>query len=141
MENDVLSTLEFALLYPSPIKFFEYLSLHFNFDKKKHMMGKYLMETFLLDTKINKYKPATISCACTYIVMKFFKVEKYQEAYNKKFFLLDESKEITKEYNIKECAKDICLFVDNINKTNYLACQKKYSKPEQEKVSIIILNH
>ncbi len=141
MENDVLSTLDFALLYPSPIKFFEYLSLHFNFDKKKHMMGKYLMESFLLDVKFNKYKPATISCACTYIVMKFFKLENYQEAYHKKFFLFNENKEITVEYNIKECAKDICLFVDNINKTNYLACQKKYSKPEQEKVSIIILNH
>ena len=141
MENDVLSTLNFSLLYPSPIKFYEYLSLHFKFDKMKHMMGKYLMESFLLDTKINKYKPATISCACTYIVMKFFKMENYHEAYHKKFFLSDESKEITLDYNIKECAKDICLFVDNVNKTNYQACQKKYSKPEQEKVSVIILNH
>ena len=35
----------------------------------------------------------------------------------------------------------ICLFVDNVNKTNYQACKKKYSKPEQEKVSVIILNH
>ena len=141
MENDVLSCLNFSLLYPSPIKFYEYLSLHFNFDKKRHMMGKYLMETFLLDTTVNKYKPSTISCACTYIVMKFFKMENYPEAYDKKFFLSDENKEITTEYNIKECAKDICLFVDNINKTNYLSCQKKYSKPELEKVSIIILNH
>ena len=141
MENDVLSTLNFSLLYPSPIKFYEYLSLHFNFDKTKHMMGKYLMESFLLDTKINKYKPATISCACTYVVMKFFKMENYHEAYHKKFFLSDETKEITLDYNIKECAKDICLFVDNVNKTNYQACQKKYSKPEQEKVSVIILNH
>ena len=141
MEVDVLIRLNFSFLYPSPIKFFEYLSLHFNFDKKKHMMGKYLMESFLLDIKINKYKPATISCACTYIVMKFFQMQNYQEAYNKKFFLSDESKEITIEYNVKECARDICLFVDNINKTNYLACQKKYSAPEQEKVSILILNH
>jgi hypothetical protein len=141
MENDVLSTLNFSLLYPSPIKFYEYLSLHFNFDKTKHMMGKYLMESFLLDTKINKYKPATISCACTYVVMKFFKMENYHEAYHKKFFLSDETKEITLDYNIKECAKDICLFVDNVNKTNYQACQKKYSKPEQEEVSVIILNH
>ena len=141
MENDVLSLLNFSLLYPSPIKFFEYLSLHFNFDKVKHMMGKYLMESFLLDTQINKYKPATISCACTYIVMKFFKMNNYRESYDKKFFMLDEKKEISIEYNIKECAKNICLFVDNINKTNYLACQKKYSKPEQEKVSQLILNH
>ena len=42
MEEDVLSKLNFEFLYPSPIKFFEYLSLHFNFEKKHHLMGKYL---------------------------------------------------------------------------------------------------
>ena len=141
MEEDVLSKLNFAFLYPSPIKFFEYLSFHFNFEKKHHMMGKYLMESFLLDVKNAKYKPSIISCACTYIVMKFFKMKNYQESYNKKFYNLDETNVKYSEHNIKECAKDICLYVDNINKTNYKACVKKYSKPEQEKVAIIIMNN
>ena len=141
MEEDVLSKLNFAFLYPSPIKFFEYLSFHFNFEKKHHMMGIYLMETFLLDVKNAKYKPSIISCACAYIVMKFFKMKNYQESYNKKFFNLDEKNAKYSEHNIKECAKDICLYVDNINKTNYKACVKKYSKPEQEKVAIIIMNN
>ena len=141
MEFDVLSKLNFAFLYPSPIKFFEYLSNHFNFEKKQHMMGKYLMESFLLDVKNAKYKPSIISCACTYIVMKFFKMKNYQESYSKKFYVLDETKEKYSEHNIKECAKDICLFVDNINKTNYQACVKKYSKPEQENVAMLIMNN
>ena len=141
MEEDVLVKLNFSFLYPSPIKFFEYLSLHFNFEKKHHMMGKYLMESFLLDVKNAKYKPSIISCACAYIVMKFFKMPNYHDSYNKKFYVLDEAVERYSEHNIKECAKDICLFVDNINKTNYQACLKKYSKPEQEKVSIIIMNN
>jgi cyclin B len=141
MEEDVLSKLNFAFMYPSPIKFFEYLSFHFNFDKKHHMMGKYLMESFLLDVKNCKYKPSIISCACTYIVMKFFKMKNYQESYHKKFYNLEENKEKYSEHNIKECAKDICLYVDNINKTNYQACVKKYSKPEQENVAVIIMNN
>ena len=141
MEFDVLSKLNFAFLYPSPIKFFEYLSFNFNFEKKQHMMGKYLMESFLLDVKNTKYKPSIISCACAYIVMKFFKMKHYQETYNKKFFVLDETKEKFSEHNIKECAKDICLLVDNINKTNYQACVKKYSKPEQENVAMVIMNN
>jgi len=141
MEEDVLSKLNFSFLYPSPIKFFEYLSLHFNFEKKHHLMGKYLMETFLLDIKNTKYKPSIISCACAYIVMKFFKFQNYYESYHKKFYTLDENKDKYSESNIKECAKDICLFVDNINKTNYQACIKKYSKLEQEKVAIIIMNN
>ena len=141
LEQDVLSKLNFEFLYPSPIKFFEYLSLHFNFDKKHHLMGKYLMETFLLDIKNTKYNPSIISCACAYIVMKFFKFPNYYESYDKKFYTLDENKDKYSESNIKECAKDICLFVDNINKTNYQACIKKYSKPEQEKVAIIIMKN
>ena len=141
MENDVLSKLNFGFLYPSPIKFFEYLSFHFNFTKKHHMMGKYLMESFLLDVKNAKYKPSIISCACAYIVMKFFKMPNYHESYNKKFYNLEENAGKYTESNIKECAKDICLFVDNINKTNYQACVKKYSKPEQENVAIIIMNN
>jgi cyclin B len=139
MEYDILNKLNFSFLYPSPIKFFEYLSLHFNFDKKMHMMGKYLMESFLLDIKNFKYKPSIISCACAYIVMKFFKFKNYYEAYNKKFFNLKEG-EYT-EGNVKECAKEICLLVDNINKTNFQACLKKYSKSEQEKVAILIMNN
>ena len=140
MENDVLSKLNFSFLYPSPIKFFEYLSLHFNFSKKLHMMGKYLMESFLLDVKNAKYKPSIISCACSYIVMKFFKMPNYHESYNKKYYNFDNMEKYS-ESNIKECAKDICLFVDNINNTNYQGCFKKYSKPEQEKVAIIIMNN
>ena len=141
MENDVLSKLNFSFLYPSPIKFFEYLSFHFNFTKKLHMMGKYLMETFLLDVKNVKYKPSIISCACAYIVMKFFKMSNYHDSYNKKFFNLDENSNEYSQSNIKECAKDICLLIDNINKLNYQACFKKYSKPEQEKVAIIIMKN
>ena len=140
MEFDVLSKLNFAFLYPSPIKFFEYLSFHFNFEKKHHMMGKYLMETFLLDVKNAKYKPSIISCACTYIVMKFFKMKNYQESYNKKFYILNENEDLPLGHGVKDCAQDICVLVDNIENSNYLACFKKYSKDEFEKVSLIVEN-
>ena len=142
MENDVLKVLNFELLYPSPIKFYEYLSVNFGFDKKMHLMGKYLMESFLVDIKCTKYKPSIISSACCYIVMKFFKMKNYPQSYDKKFYnlVINENSKYS-EHDIKDCARDICLFVDNINKTKYLACQKKYSKPELEKVSIIIMTN
>ena len=142
MENDVLSKLNFELLFPSPIKFYEYLSLHFGFCKKYHMLGKYLMETFLLDLKYIKYKPSIISCACCYIVMKFFKMPNYRQSYEKKFFLADENAHtIPNGSGVKDCAQDICIFVDNINNTNLLSCQKKYSKNEFEKVATLISNN
>ena len=140
MENDILRALNFSLLFPSPIKFFEYLSVNFNFSKKLHYMGKYLMETFLIDIKNIKYKPSVISCACAYIVMKFFKMDGYQESYNKKFYLLNENEDLPLGHGVKDCAKDICVLVDNIDCSNYLSCYKKYSKSEFEKVALIIEN-
>ena len=140
LENDILIALNFELLYPSPIKFFEYLSVNFNFDKKAHCMGKYLMETFLLDIKYVKYKASVISCACAYIVMKFLKMEGYQETYEKKFFLLNENEDLPLGHGVKDCAQDICILVDNIKNANYLSCYKKYSKKELEKVALLIEN-
>ena len=142
MEDDILNAFNYELLYPSPIKFFEILSLKFNFNKLQYLMGKYLMESFLVDLKWINYKPSVISCACIYIVMKFYKMSNYQDAYNKKYFNLNENDflcpKFSNEYDIKECAKHICSFVDNINKTNYLSCKKKYATKENEKISLIV---
>ena len=142
MENDILHIFNFELLYPSPIKFYECLSLKFNFNKKQYLMGKYLMESFLIDLKWINYRPSIISCACAYIVMKFYKMENYQETYNKKYYNLNENDNnnpnYSNEYDIKECAKDICYYVDNINKTHYLSCKKKYANEDNEKISLVV---
>ena len=142
MENDILNIFNFDLLYPSPIKFFECLALKYNFDKKQILMGKYLMETFLIDLKWINYRPSVIACACAYVVMKFYKMENYQESYNKKYYNLNENDfnnpKFKNEYDVKECAKDICFYVDNINKTNYLSCKKKYANKENENISLIV---
>ena len=118
------------------------MALKFNFDKKKFLMGKYLMETFLVDLKWINYRPAIISCACAYIVMKFYKMENYQEAYNKKYYNYNENDfdnpKFCGEYDIKECAKDICFYVDNINKTNFMSCKNKYSSDDNEKIALIV---
>ena len=142
MEDDILKFLKFNLLYPSPIKFFEYLSLHFNFNKKMHMMGKYLMESFLLDIKNIKYKSSIIACACCYIVMKFFKISNYKDSYDKKFYCLEiNEKSKFNENDIKDCAKDICLLIDSIHKNKFFGCQKKFSDENHEKVSLLIMNN
>ena len=143
MEIDILDKLNYNLLYPSPIKFFEYLSLHFGFDKKMHFLGKYLMETFLLDLISIKFKPSIISCACTYIVMKFFKFKNYKESYAKKWYMIEGKEGYTIENGcgVKDCASEMCNFVDNINNTNYLSCQKKYGVDEYYNISKLIVNY
>ena len=142
MENDILDVLNFSLLFPSPIKFYEYLALKFNFDKKKFLTGKYLMESFMVDLKYVKYRASVIAAACVYIVMKYYKMENYKDVYNKKYYNLNENdinnKNFRTEVNVKDCAKDICIFVDNINKSNFFSCKNKYASDKNEKVSLIL---
>ena len=142
MERDILDVLNFDLIFPSPIKFYEYLALNFDFDKKKFLMGKYLMESFMVDLNWVKYRASIIACSCIYIVMKYYKMENYKEAYNKKYYNLNENDinniKYQNEFDVKDCAKDICVFVDNVNKTNYLSCKNKYADENFEKVSLII---
>ena len=142
MENDILDVLNFDLIFPSPIKFYEYLALNFGFDRKKFLIGKYLMESFMVDLNWVKYRASVIACSCIYIVMKYYKMENYKEAYNKKYYNLNENDinniKYQNEFDIKDCAKDICVFVDNVNKTNYLSCKNKYADENFEKVSLII---
>ena len=144
MEQDILNGLNYDLLYPSPIKFFEYLSLKFNFDKKQFYFGKYLMETFLLNLICIKYFPSIIACAAAYIVMKFFKLKNYKESYLKQWYMI-EGKEgfnfIEPRCGVKDCAQEMCNFVDNIGSTNYLSCQKKYESEEYCCISKLILNY
>ena len=77
-----------------------------------------------------------------YIVMKYYKMENYKEAYDRKYYNLNENDvndiKYQNELDIKDCAKDICVFVDNVNKSNYLSCKNKYSDENFEKVSLII---
>jgi cyclin B len=142
MENDILDVLNFDLIFPSPIKFYEYLALNFGFDRKKFLMGKYLMESFMVDINWVKYRASVIACSCIYIVMKYYKMENYKEAYDRKYYNLNENDindiKYQNELDIKDCAKDICIFVDNVNKSNYLSCKNKYSEENFEKVSMII---
>ena len=142
MENDILDLLNFDLIYPSSIKFYEYLAINFNFDKRQFLMGKYLMESFMVDINWVKYRASVIACSSIYIVMKYYKKENYKEAYNKKYYNLNENDmnnpRYKNEFDIKECAKDICVFVDNVNKTNYLSCKNKYANDNFENVSLII---
>ena len=144
MEQNILNGLNYDLLYPSPIKFFEYLSLKFNFDKKQFYFGKYLMETFLLNLIWIKYLPSIIACAAAYIVMKFFKLKNYKESYLKQWYMI-EGKEgfnfVEPRCGVKDCAQEMCNFVDNIGNTNYLSCQKKYESDEFRAISKLIVNY
>ena len=49
MEDDVLQILEYNVLTPTSIQFYQIISKYFNFDDKLHYLGKFFLENSLID--------------------------------------------------------------------------------------------
>ena len=152
MENEVLRTLNFNILFPSSLTFYEILcnKLSLDKDKKKVNFGEFLIESFLLDSNSLKYSASTIACAVGYMVMKFFKLENYKECYNPKIFNIKHNNDLLEKYSknisypvyiIKECAKDICCFMNELAKGSLKSTIRKYSTEEYEKVTNLLFRN
>ena len=152
MENKILHILNFNILFPSSLTFFEILShrLNLNKDKKKFNFGQFLMESFYLDENCLKYSSSTIACAAGYIVMKYFKMENYKECYNPKIFNIKPYNQFIEKYSknsnysvhvIKECAKDICCFMNELSKGNLKSTIRKYSIEKYENVANLLFKN
>ena len=152
MENKVLNTLNFDILFPSSLTFYEILSYKLNLyeDKKKFNFGEFLMESFYLDENCLKYSASTIACAVGYIVMKYFKMENYKECYNSDKFNIKPIKEFIDKFSknnnypiyvIKECAKDICYVMNNLSKGNLKSTIRKYSFEKYENVTNLLFGN
>ena len=105
MEKKILNTLNFEITFPSILKFYDLFSLNFAFTEKEYYLGRYFIEIFLLDYRINKYKYSLIACSVVYLVMKINKNEDYQ---------IINSFNLSNEKDLKNCAKEICFLIENI---------------------------
>ena len=134
MENDILKTLNFDLLVPSPLSFYEILiqKIGVSFDLNKFKFGEFLMQSFLINTNSLYYTSSTIACAACYIVMKYCKIENYRIIFENKFInikkdLYNYTGNKTTEYIIKDCAKKICETINALFKSNLKSTINKYS--------------
>jgi hypothetical protein len=151
MEFNILNTLNFNILIPTSITFYDILSCKFNIKEndKAYKFGQILIEAFLLDDKCLKYSYSTIACSCLYIVMKYFKISNYKDCYNNKFSTIKPINEFKEKmlrdnnyhtYIIKECAKDICNSF-GILKENYKSIVYKYSNKNYENIASLLFRH
>ena len=138
MEYKILKTLNFNILNPSSLSFYEIYGnkLCFSQDKTKFNLGLFIMECFYLDENCLKYSASTIASTVEYIVMKYFKMPNYKECYNKKLFNIKKIEEFETKYSksnnyaihiIKECAKDICYCINELPRGNLKSTLRKYS--------------
>ena len=135
MENEILKKLNFFIVCPNPIDFYNILSKMFNFEKKQYYLGNYFIEAALVNYPILKYSSSVIASSCAYLVMKYYKIDGYQILYNN--FIVNEK---CPEDVIKVAAKEIYFLVDNLSKSKFKSVKKKFSLTQFENVSEILQN-
>ena len=153
MENLILKTLNFNILFPSSMSFYEIICNNIGIinDNEKFNLGEFLMQSFFMDSNSLKYSYSTIACAASYIVMKFYKMKNYQYCYNNKIFNIKKNIEINEQktqnnnnypiYVIKECAKNICFFVGELTKNNLKGAIRKFSNEKYGNISKLIFGN
>ena len=120
-------------MFPTSNDFYNILSKLYNFNKKQYYLGKYLIESVLIDYNMIKYSASIISAACIYLVMKYFGISGYQKLYNK--YIINQN---NPENVIKEAAQEICLLVENLSKSKLTTVKNKYRLNQFENVSEIL---
>ena len=133
MENEILKKLNFFIVCPNPIDFYNILSKMFNFEKKQYYLGNFFIESALVNYQILKYSSSVIASSCTYLVMKYYRINGYQKLYNN--FIINEQ---FPEDVIKDAAKEIYVLVDNLSKSKFKSVKKKYSLTQFENISEIL---
>ena len=131
MEYKVLKILEFNIVFPSSLRFYELISLDFKFDSKQFNFGLYLLQLYLIDYRMTKFFPSVIACTAAYIVMKFFKLVNYNRLYT------TWNKNTNSSTVVKDCAREICFLVDNISQSSLKATKNKFSEEKYNSVSLI----
>lgn len=131
MENLILKKLEFNITTSSSLRFLEVYNHYIQLEENAFMFCRYLLELFLIEYKMLKYNPSLIAAATIFIVLKIAAKNKLYDITN----LTGYSEEI-----LKDCAKDICLVIDNAHKSSLKAVTKKFATKQYFEVSQIKLS-
>ena len=125
MEAQVLKVLNFNIIAPTANDFYNIISKAFNFDKKQFYLGKYFLESSLIDYRMIRYSSSVLAVSCAYIVMKFFAINNYKNLYSNEII-----KENCPQKVIKDAAREICFLVRNLSQSTLKAVKDKYSLPQ-----------
>lgn len=129
MENEIFQLLEFDLTYPSAYRFFEIISLNYNFSEVEFFYGCYLLDYFLISPNSNKYFPSVIALAVVLLILKMKNYENYRDLYS-----LTDSLE--GQRLVKQCAKEIYEFPSTCKNFNLHSVFNKYSSSNYHCVAL-----
>ena len=131
MEYDILKAIDFSVLIPTSLDFFQFLSKKYELSKKEDNLGRFLINSILIEYGFIKYPQSMIANAVMIIIShqykKGFQIEKNQLYYK------------SEKVNIDKCSKDIIYLINVLNKTEYLAAKNKFSSQKYDSISSIDL--
>ena len=125
METIVLKVLKFNIISPTSNDFYNIIAKAFNFNNKQYFLGKYFLESSLIDYQMIKFPSSIIGVSCAYIVMKFFGINNYKLLYSNDVIKINCPQKV-----IKEAAREICFLVKNLSQSTLKAVKVKYSLPQ-----------
>ena len=125
MEAHVLKVLNFNIISPTANDFYNIIAKAFSFDSRQFYLGKYFLESSLIDYQMIKHSSSAIAVSCAYIVMKFFGINNYKCLYSNEVI-----KESCPQKTIKDAGREICFLVKNLSQSTLKAVKDKYSLPQ-----------
>ena len=121
---EILTLLDFNVTVPTSNSFYEIISSILCFSVQEFFLGKYLLEMFLLDYRSLKYKPSEIADTICFIIVSHRR--------NNDISYLNESANsfiynyTNNEMMYKDCSRDICFLLENLDSTQLISVKKKY---------------
>ena len=117
MEIEMLKTLNYNITFPTQYKFLEFYKKKLNLDDCSFFYCWYCIELSLIDYKMNKYNNRVITASACLVTLHLFKIYSDNLLENVTGFKIDD---------LMDCAKDICLLIEN-GTYNLQAVKKKFS--------------
>ena len=133
MEKLILKSLDFNIVSPSSLRFFEIISHSFKFSDQMIAFGKYILVLMSLNYKMLRYIPSVRACTTAYIVMKYYKYTNYTELYER--WNLNSDNVV-----LKECARETCHMMDNLGKLYSKGVNKMFASDKYYGVSNLKLS-
>lgn len=130
MEGKILSTLEFNLTATSSLRFLDRYCKLCEVADKGFFLAKYILELCLVDYKMLKYEPNILAASGLYLSNKILKKN---ISWNE---ILEKNSSFS-ENELRPCAKDLFLLLQNAEKSSLQAVKRKFSDPKWLSVSRI----
>ena len=131
MEFKVLQILDFNLNVPSSYRFLERYCKLIRGDDLTFFLTRYLLELAIIDYKMLKYSPSQLTAGGLYLAVKILK-----RSVNWAEPTIIEEMKYT-EHELRSSARDLCLLLQNAEKSSLQAVRKKFSTAHYKEVSKI----